>query len=227
MKFFKPFLLAVAAGMCIGLGGMLNLVCIANDLKILGGILFSIGLLTISLFGFKLFTGQVGYLFAKDDKLAFLKQLGIFYLGNVVGAAGLGYLLRITAVAHNENLMNAALDLAEHKLVALPGHDVGQTFYSIFILSIFCGILVFFAVDIFRRENIPALFRVLGLITAVAAFVIVGFEHCVADMFYLAFSNCFLMKNCAQAYLSILIGSLGNIVGAFAAYYVVKLADSK
>ena len=72
MKFFKPFLLAVAAGMCIGFGGMLNLVCIANHLKILGGILFSIGLLTISLFGFKLFTGQVGYLFAKDDKIAFL-----------------------------------------------------------------------------------------------------------------------------------------------------------
>lgn len=222
MKLLKSFILAVSAGLFIGIGGLLNLVCISNGLEVLGGILFSIGLLTICMFGFKLFTGQVGYLFAKENKKKFLLHLLIFYVGNFVGAAGLGYLLRITAVFDSTSLVEVATHLAEHKLVDLGSGLVGQDFYSVLILAFFCGLLVFFAVDMFGRENAPTLFRVLAVITLVSAFVIVGFEHCIADMFYLSFANTF-ENYFGETLLSILCGSTGNIIGAFSGYFIVKL----
>jgi formate/nitrite transporter FocA (FNT family) len=223
MRFLKPFMLAVIAGVCIGFGGLLNLTCISQSLKILGGILFSIGLLTICLFGFKLFTGQVGYILGKEKgtKKKFLGQLAIFYLGNLVGAVGLGYLLRLTALNTTE-FMAVSESLATHKLVNLGSDIGGQSFYSVLILAFFCGMLVFFAVEMFRREESPALFRVIAVITCVSAFVISGFEHCIADMFYLAFANTF-EKHFGESLLSIVCGSTGNILGAFAAYYLVSL----
>lgn len=222
MKLLKSFLLAIAAGLCIGIGGILNLVCISAGNGVLGGILFSIGLLTICMFGFKLFTGQVGYLFAKENKKEFLLHLLIFYVGNFIGAAGLGFLLRITAVVDSTELVETATHLAEHKLVDLGTGIVGQDFYSVLILAFFCGLLVFFAVDMFAREKAPAAFRVLAVITLVSAFVIAGFEHCIADMFYLSFANTF-EHFFGETLLSIVCGSTGNILGAFSGYFIVKL----
>lgn len=229
MKILKLLLLSIAAGVSIGIGGLLNLVCISNDLKILGGILFSVGLFTICIFGFKLFTGQVGYLFSKDKKLEFLGQLGIFYLGNFIGAVGFGYLMRLTAVASSD-MMEVAKDLATHKLAyfyigTVP--EVGQPFHSVLILAIFCGLLVFFAVDLFRREKIHPVVRFFGLLFFVGGFVICGFEHCIADMFYLSFANTIGLGYGVETLLSILFGSTGNIIGAFIGYFIIKLADSK
>lgn len=227
MKYLKSFILSIAAGVCIGIGGILNVICLSLGQKILGGILFSVGLFTICLFGFKLFTGQVGYLFAKEKKGEFLLHLGIFYIGNFIGAFGLGYLMRITAIATPE-MMTVAEELAIHKLAYFPigTASEGQPFYSVFILSIFCGLLVFFAVDIFRREKIHPVVRMLGLMFFVGGFVICGFEHCIADMFYLAFGNAMGLGYVGETLLSILFGSSGNVVGAFAGYFIVKLAES-
>lgn len=223
MKFIKPLLLSVAAGVSIGIGGLLNLICTANDHKILGGFLFSIGLLSICLFGFKLFTGQVGYLPAKDNKKHFLVQLLIFYLGNIIGAVGFGYLMRITAVSHNEALMETARELANHKLVTLANPEVGQQFYSLLILAFFCGFLVFLAVDIFGRESSSPFIKTIGVIICVGAFVVSGFEHCIADMFYLSFANTFFSTDWLESLLSIVLGSTGNILGALSGYYIIKL----
>lgn len=57
-KFFKIFVPAVYSGLCIGIGGMVYLNC---ENKVVGAFMFCIGLLTILLFGFNLYTGKVGY----------------------------------------------------------------------------------------------------------------------------------------------------------------------
>ena len=224
MKFLKPFLLSIAAGICIGIGGTLNIICNANDLKVLGGLLFSIGLFLICLFGFKLFTGQVGYLFSKENKLAFLGQLGIFYLGNLIGAVGLGYLLRL---CFSDEYLSVGEALANHKLIDLGRGVGGQPWYSMIILSFFCGMLVFFAVEIFRREKVHAFLRFAGLVCAISAFVICGFEHCIADMFYFGFAGTWTSTTVLETLVSVLCGSSGNIIGAFAAYGLTKLVDLK
>ena len=227
MKFLKSFLLSIAAGLSIGIGGLLNVVCTSKGLPILGNILFATGLFTICIFGFKLFTGQVGYLFAKDNKKEFLIQLVIFYLGNFIGAVGFGYLLRLTAV-FSEDINNTITSIAHHKLVSLSSStDVGQPFYSVIILAIFCGLLVFFAVDLFRNEKIHPVVRFFGLVLFIGGFVICGFEHCIADMFYFGFAGTFTSTNLVSTILSILCGSTGNIIGAFAGYFITKLAGTK
>ena len=223
MKNLRLFLLSIAAGVCIGFGGLINLTCIANELKVLGGILFSVGLFLICVFGFKLFTGQVGYFFEKENKFEFFEQLGIFYIGNLIGAVGFGYLLRLTGLLDNTALNTAAEMVAEHKLVDL-GNGVGQTWYSMLILAFFCGALVFLAVDGFNNAKLHPFVRTLVLFFCVSVFVVCGFEHCIADMFYLGFAGTFTTIAFPNALVSIFLGSTGNILGAFATYFVVKIA---
>ena len=60
----KTLVLAIAAGFCIGIGGIVFLM---QDSKLAGAFLFAIGLLTILVFKFNLFTGMIGYLTEKLD----------------------------------------------------------------------------------------------------------------------------------------------------------------
>lgn len=227
MKHFKSFLLAVFAGFCIGLGGLLNLICRSYGLDILGGFIFSIGLLLICLFGFNLFTGKVGYFFEQNNKKSYLLDLLLFYLGNFVGAVGFGYTMRaMNIAAENEKVLTAAQALGTHKLV-LIGNNGGIPWYALFILSIFCGIMVFMAVELFKRETSSPLVKVFGILVCVGGFVVSGFEHCIADMFYLAMSGQFTSANAGASFLSILLGSSGNIVGAFAAWYGINYIAKK
>ena len=228
MRHLKSFLFAVAAGFCIGLGGMLNLVCRSYGLEVLGGIIFSVGLLLICLFSFNLFTGKVGYLFEQKNKLSYLLDLLIYYVGNFVGAVGFGTTMRFVSSVSNEDsaLYKAATSLGEHKLCQLGNGAHGEPWYALFVLSIFCGVLVFFAVELFKRETSSPLVKVVGIFVCVGGFVVSGFEHCIADMFYLSISGC-LFNNVAGSLLSILLGSSGNILGAFVAWYLLNYLGKK
>lgn len=81
-KFFKIFVPAVYSGLCIGIGGMVYLNC---ENKVVGAFMFCIGLLTILLFGFNLYTGKVGYIC--QNKPAYIGQVAIVWLGNFAGTA--------------------------------------------------------------------------------------------------------------------------------------------
>lgn len=232
MKHLKTFLFSLFAGFSIGLGGTLNLICRSEGYNILGGILFSVGLLLICFFGFNLFTGKVGYFFAERNKLLYLRDLAIFYVGNFVGAVGLGYTMRL--VNHNfvdetSELAIKTLALGEHKLVALPGmpDGVGIPWYSLFILSIFCGIMVFLAVELFKRETTSPIIKIVGIVISVGGFVIAGFEHCIADMYYLSASGLLFSQYSGSAFLSILLGSSGNIIGALFTWYTLNHLPKK
>ena len=81
MKTLKTFLLAVLAGMSISIGGMVFLSC---ESKVVGAILFTIGLFTVCTFGFNLFTGKVCY--ALDNKPSYILDLVLIWLGNFAGS---------------------------------------------------------------------------------------------------------------------------------------------
>jgi len=206
----KAVLLGVLAGFMISLGGLVNIVCIANELKILGNMLFSLGLLTICALGFYLFTGKIG--FVLDNKKDYLWLLLEAYIGNIIGTVGTGYLLRLTALKSNEKIMNAANTIGMTKLLGFDA-SYGQTWYSILLLSFFCGLLVYLAVYIFTKTELHAAIKVTSLILLIGAFVICGFEHCIADMFYLAFSNTF-SRYFGEGICCILIATIGNSISA-------------
>ncbi|MDE6678614.1 MAG: formate/nitrite transporter family protein, partial [Ruminococcus sp.] len=81
-KFVDILLRAIATGFAIGIGGVVYLSC---DNKYIGAFLFGTGLFVILSFGFNLFTGKVGY--AVENKPAYLIDLLVIWLGNLIGTA--------------------------------------------------------------------------------------------------------------------------------------------
>jgi len=180
----------VAAGIAIGIGGA---VFLSLDNKIAGALFFSLGLLTVVSNGLALFTGKVGYL--PMNKPSYLVDLVIIWLGNYVGATFTGLAFRLTRAQKAEK----ALEIVNAKL--------GDGLVSVFILSVFCGILMFLAVNGYKK--IGDFGRYLILVLPVAVFILSGYEHCVANMFYYAHALVFTPK----ALLWLLVMTVGNSVG--------------
>lgn len=192
------FALAVLAGIAIGIGGIVYL---SLENKIAGALMFTVGLYTICVHGLNLYTGKVGYLV--EEPLSYLADLLIIWLGNLAGtglAAAAALQTRISGISL------AAVALCEAKMRdSLP---------SLFLLAIFCGFLMFVAVDGYKSAKNPVI-----LFMGVAAFILCGFEHCIADMFYFSVAGVWS----AQAVINILIITLGNSVGGMLIPLIKKL----
>ncbi len=220
IKYLDNFLLGILAGAAIGLGGFLNLLLVSTGyeaLKYLGGFVFSIGLFLVCFFGFHLYTGKIGYVM--DNKRDYALSLLIMYIGNIVGAVGFGYLMHLTGA-----IQETATTVAMNKIIKLQD-AAGQSPLRMLLYSFFCGIMVFLAVDIYKKSK-NWFIKVGGLVVCVALFVITGMEHCVADMFYFAFANTYA-TNFMAAFLAIIIATAGNSLGAIATYLVVKEVNRK
>ena len=192
MKTLKTFASAAMAGLCIGLGG---LVYLAVDNRIAGSALFTLGLFVICSFGLDLFTGKVCYLPEKDG--AYALMLPVIWLGNFAGtglAALAGRATRIAALAE--------------KAAALCAVKLDDGLLSLFVLGMLCNMLIYLAVEGYR--SIPyELGKYLALFFGVMIFILIGTEHCVADMFYFSMAGLWS----GRAALCILTITLGNAAG--------------
>lgn len=193
MKYIKTFVLAILAGLSISLGGIIFLSC---ESKVVGALFFTIGLFTVCTFSFNLFTGKVCY--ALENKAAYIIDLIIIWVGNFAGCLLSGLLMRLTRVA--PALIEKATSICDAKL---SGNAI-----STFILGIFCNICIYIAVDGFKN-NQHEIGKYLALIFGVVVFILAGFEHCVANMFYFTIAGIFSGK----MLLFLLINTLGNAVG--------------
>lgn len=221
-KYLDNFLLGILAGLAIGVGGFLNLLMLSFNieaLKYLGGVLFSVGLFSVCFFQLHLYTGKVGYV--ADNDRSYTLSLVLMYLGNIVGAVGFGYLMRLTGIATDGMLNSVVYTVANNKIISVSG-EAGQSALKMMIFSFFCGIMVFLAVDIYKKSK-SWLVKVGGLVVCVALFVICGMEHCIADMFYFAIANTY--ANFLPAFLAVIIATAGNSLGAIASRFVVKHID--
>lgn len=195
------FLKAIPAGVCIAIGGLAYLSCVN---KIVGALFFTIGLFAILTFNFNLFTGKVCYAFENKPKYIF-NLFGI-WCGNLVGAVCVGLFLRLTRLS---SLTEKCLSIANIKLA--------DSLASVFILAMLCNVLIFVAVHGFKNFK-GELVRVLALFFGVSVFVLCGFEHCVANMFYFTFAGVWSFKTFGY----LLIMTLGNICGGILAWAVAK-----
>lgn len=194
MKKYKDFIYAIMAGIFIGLGGVVFLMV---DNKYLGSLMFSVGLFAVCTMGYNLFTGKVGYFFYNEKKSYFIFLLKVL-IANTLGAVFLALLLSKT---RNGNLLSQrALDLVTIKME--------DSHLSLFILGILCNIFVVFAVDQYNN-NPDTLGKYMGLVYGVMVFILAGFEHSIADIFYFAMARVYSL----DAILRIIVIILGNIVG--------------
>ena len=189
---------AILAGIMIGTGGALYL---SVDNRYIGSLLFVIGLFCIFSFGFNLYTGKVGFLINEKNKLKFCADLGLIGLG-----------LRLTRVS--EALSKTAQKMCDVKL--------NDDLLSIFILAVFCGMLMYIAAYNFKYgENSGQ--KYIATFICVVVFILCSFEHCVANMFYFWISYSFSLKTL----LYLVVMTLGNSVGSFIIPVLLKLCGNK
>lgn len=192
MKHVKILVSAILAGICIGLGGVAYL---SVENKVVGAVLFTVGLFTICTFRLHLFTGKVAYIFQQDK--AYARTIPIIWVGNLIGTWLVGFLMQGTRA---DNIVERAAALCQIKL--------DDNLLSLFILGIFCNMLIYIAVDNFNN-NPHEIGKYLALFLCVVVFVLCGFEHCVADMFYFSIARMWSV----DAVVCILVVTLGNVVG--------------
>ncbi len=197
-KELKLLLSALAAGVCIGIGGIIY-VSLFSVSKIVGAFLFALGLFTIICYQFSLFTGKVGYIF--ENKISYLLDLLIIWIGNFLGTLFVALLYRHTRMFSNE-----ANQILQNIVMAKQNDQP----LSIFILSLFCGMLMYIAVNTQRKENIHPIFKLLAIFICVAGFILCGFEHVIANMFYISVSGLWSFK----IVLYLLLMTLGNGIGS-------------
>ncbi len=179
----------INAGILISIGGSVFLAC---ENRYVGAGLFTVALLCICYKGYSLFTGKVGYLPEKHGKEEF-SVLFLGLLGNAIATILFGYLIAYAV----PGIKDTALTICTAKLA--------QAFPQTFIRGFMCGVLMYLAVSIFRNSKSP-----LGIIFCIPVFILSGFEHSIADIFYFAASGIVSLK--AFAFLWTVI--LGNAVGA-------------
>lgn len=188
---------AVLAGIAIGVGGTLYL---SVDNKYLGSLLFAIGLFCIFSFGFNLYTGKIGFLITEKNKRRFAVDLILIWLGNLIGTGLTALCLKLTRIS--SILSQKASELCIIKL--------SDDLLSIFILSVFCGLLMYIAAYNYGYGKNTAQ-KYIATFICVMVFILCSFEHCVANMFYFWISFSFTPKTL----LYLLIMTIGNSLGAF------------
>ena len=198
----NTFFSAVAAGMMVGIGGAVYMSC---DNKYVGAVLFSVALLTICYMGMYLFTGKIGFL-AESFSWDSVKHLTVGLLGNFVGATVFGYLVRFARPSITEKAATACAGKLE------------SNFLAWIALGAMCGILMYVAVKIYREKN-----SVWGIFFCIPVFILCGFEHSIANMFYFALANMLTLKYFAF----VLCVVLGNTVGAMILPWLSRLGTVK
>ena len=184
----RKILDGVQAGIMIAIGGAVFLAC---ENKVVGSVMFTVALLTICFKGYSLYTGKIGYIPEKHGKEEWSVLL-LSLLGNLIGTFVCGVLIR-TALT---NLGDTSLSICTAKLT--------QSAYSTFVRGIFCGVLMYVAVSVYRDKK-----SLTGILFCVPVFILAGFEHSIADMFYFAASGIVSL----DAFVFIWLVILGNTVG--------------
>jgi formate/nitrite transporter FocA (FNT family) len=199
--FFK----AVLAGISIAVGGTVFLSC---ESRLLGAFLFAVGLFAILTRGYKLFTGAIGYFWERDGR--FKLEVVIIWAGNLAGTFLGATALSFTRIAG-----------ISEKASGLIAAKMSDTPLSIFILAVFCGMLMYIAVHGWNTASDGAV-KVAACAVPVAVFILSGFEHCIANMYYFALSGSFPFT---QTWIYLVIMTAGNAVGAWLLSVPMYLMD--
>ena len=182
---------SILAGCMIGLAGIVNL---SVDNKFLGAFLFSFGLITILAQGLFLYTGKIGTINLSCEWVL----LPVIIFGNFIGTNIVAWGIRFTRFG--EVLNQNAQIIVQNKLA--------DSWFSILLLSIGCGIMMYLAVKGWLENSDSWLIVILP----VMIFILSGFEHSIANMFYFAMAGEYSLK--AFGYIFIML--IGNATGSLA-----------
>lgn len=213
----KLIIKSVLAGMSVAFGAIAY--CLAKDQGILGAALFSIGILLVIEFDFKLFTSYVpkyAPLLVTEDKtklnLTFLRNALLVFFFNFLGAALVSLIVHCTRIPFESvGELGTFTDVVN----SIAHHKVEDNLFSVFIMSVFCAIII---ACICKAEKWKH--NVLYIVVLIATFIICGFDHVVANSFYLVFSGEILTT---AGFLYFVVNLAGNFLGGYLFIFIPLL----
>jgi formate transporter len=189
LDLIRMFLLAILAGAFIGMGAVFATTVTAGTsslpygiVRLLAGLTFTLGLILVVVSGSELFTGNsliiIAYATHKIKLGGLLRNWAVVYLGNFVGSVLTAYLMFLTRQytfgSGSVGLM--ALNTGEFK--------TSLGFVQAMVLGIFCNALVCLAVWMCYSAR-STVDKILAIIPPISAFVAAGFEHSIANMYFI------------------------------------------
>ena len=240
LTFLQTAMLGMLAGAFIGLGA-LYYTLVASDAalgfaatRVLGGLVFSLGLILVVVGGAELFTGNNLMVMAWADRKITTAELArnwlIVYAANALGAVGLALVVYLA----NHGAMNAGAVGAAY--VKIAAAKTALPFWEAFFKGVLCNLLVCLAVWLALAGH-SVVDKIVAVVPPVSAFVAAGFEHSVANMYFIPLGLLLADSATLPAGVSVaglswtgFLGNLvpvtlGNIVGGSvmvaAVYYVI------
>lgn len=211
------FGLAVLAGSFIALGALFYTFVVHDSelsyslTRLLGGLVFSLGLILVIVSGAELFTGNNLLVMAWADRKITLGQLlanwGVVFVGNFVGALSIVFLVWLSGHWHiNQGMLG-------EKVVAIAVSKANLSWQDAFFRGVLCNILVCLAVWLcFACRSVTD--KILVILFPITAFVCLGFEHSVANMYFLpAGMLAGAGPSISASAMNLIAVTLGNIVG--------------
>ena len=183
------YIKSIMAGVCISLGCIIYL-SIINTNKIVGAALFSIGLYSVIIFGFNLYTGKV----CSKDSYKIPLYLPSVWIFNLVGCI----IMSLLMVSHEQILNNSYLLVLD---------KLNKSYFTLFTDSIICGVCICISTMGYKNNPILPLFGVM-------VFILSGAEHTIADMCYILLAALYNTDILSWELLKfILIITIGNTIG--------------
>ncbi|ADL07543.1 formate/nitrite transporter family protein [Thermosediminibacter oceani] len=238
LSFEQMLFLGILAGVYIGFGGFASIIIMqtmknidAGLMKFVGAMVFPVGLMLVMVCGAELFTGNNLMVFAvlrrKITVNALFRNWATVYLANFLGSVILAFLVYKSGLLQG-NVLYLTFSIAQNKIF--------QDLIAPFIRGILCNILVVLAVFM-ATASLDITSKIFSCWFPIMLFVLSGYEHSVANMFFLSLAKFGGMDiNWAQIFLNNLIPvTLGNIVGGaiiipfmyFHAYFAEEKKDYK
>jgi formate/nitrite transporter len=204
----KRFLMSVMAGMYIALGAQGFVVTYDNTF--IRAAVFPVGLMLIVLVGGELFTGNCLMTFALLQKkikvLSYASTLLQVLAGNFIGSALIAGLLYLGGVYNNPVMAERIIQIADAKLYL--------SFMQVISKGILCNMLVSLAVwlSVTSKDTTG---KILGCWFPIMLFVLCGYEHVIANMFYLPMAS--MLDSSINivniTYRNLIPAALGNYIG--------------
>jgi formate transporter len=188
LPFLPMAMLGIVAGGFIGLGALYYVLVISDPTlgfaasRVLGGLVFSLGLILVVVAGAELFTGNnllaMAWCDGKISTLEVLKNWLIVCVTNFVGAAGLAVIVYLSGHPDMNNGLIAA------KYIQIAQTKVAMPFWTAFFKGMLCNVLVCMAVWMALAGR-SVMDKVIAIIFPISAFVAAGFEHSIANMYFI------------------------------------------
>jgi formate transporter len=188
LPLLASFMLAIVAGGGVGFGALYYTI-VASDpalsfatVRVVGGLVFSLGLALVLVGGAELFTGNnlivMAWASGNVSTATMLRNWTIVYLGNLVGALGL---IVLVFFSHHLDMNDGRIGLS---VLNTAVGKIRPDSLTLFFKGILCNVLVCAAVWLaYAGRSVTD--KMAAVILPVSAFIAAGFEHCVANMYFL------------------------------------------